>query len=223
MRASIHLQTPTHSILVDAGPDLRHQALRHNLRRVDAVLYTHHHLDHISGFDELRAFCWRREDPLPLYGTDECMSELKRMFAWAFAPENTYKGYVKPDPKPISGPFKLGELSITPLPVDHGSVETIGYHFSYPDNPSIAYIPDVKRIPDSTMETLKDVDYLIIDSLRNYEHPTHMSIAEALEASRKMGAKNTWLTHISHETDYRIEQRKFPENVRFAYDTLVIT
>lgn len=223
MRASIHLQTPTHSILVDAGPDLRHQALRQNLRKVDAVLYTHHHLDHITGFDELRAFCWRRDTPLPMYGTQECIKELMRMFSWAFTPENTYKGYVKPDPRPISAPFKLGDLTVTPLPVDHGSVETIGYHFAFPDNPTLAYIPDVKTIPDETLAILENVDHLVIDALRNYEHPTHMSIDEAVAASQKVGAKKTWLTHISHETDYRMEQEKLPSNITFAYDTLVIS
>ncbi|MFC4996164.1 MBL fold metallo-hydrolase [Rubritalea tangerina] len=98
MRSSIHLQTPTHSILVDSGPDLRQQALRYNLRKVDAVLYTHCHLDHIAGFDELRAFCWRRDAPLPMYSSQSCLDELARMYAWAFAPENTTKATSNPPP-----------------------------------------------------------------------------------------------------------------------------
>ena len=99
MRASIHIQSDEHSILVDSGPDLRFQALRHSLSKVDAVLYTHQHLDHTAGFDELRAFCWRREDPLPLYSTKSCLDELKRVYDWAFSEGNSCLLYTSPSPR----------------------------------------------------------------------------------------------------------------------------
>lgn len=222
LRSSIHIQTPTHSILVDSGPDLRQQALRHNLTTVDAVLYTHNHLDHVTGFDELRAFCWRRTEPLPLYGPQETIDSLKTMFAWAFAKTNTYKGYIQPDPIPISAPFKLGETTITPLPVQHGSVETIGYRFDTPNAQSIAYIPDAKSFPQTTLDLIQNIDILIIDALRPETHPTHLSITESVEIAKNLNAKQTYLTHISHETNYPQEQKNLPQNIQFAHDTLTI-
>lgn len=220
LRSSIHIHTPTHSILIDAGPDLRQQALRHNLTKVDAVLYTHNHLDHVTGFDELRAFCWRRKNPLPLYGTQETLDSLKTMFAWAFSDSNTYKGYIQPDPIPVASPFLLGETTITPLPVTHGSVETIGYLIEHPHQPSLAYIPDVKTIPQTTLDLLENIDILIIDALRPQPHPTHLSIPESVQIAKSINAKKTYLTHISHETDYVEEQKNLPQNITFAYDTL---
>lgn len=220
MRSSVHIQTETHSILIDSGPDLRQQALRHNLRKVDAVLYTHCHLDHITGFDELRAFCWRRDEPLPMYSSKACLDELARIFAWAFSPENTYKGYIKPDPQPVSGSFMLGKTKVTPLPVIHGSVETVGFRFDEDGQPSIAYIPDAKEIPESTIALLDDLDHFIIDALRPEPHPTHLSLPEAIALSERIQPKQTWLTHISHETDIITEEAKLPTNIRFAYDTL---
>lgn len=223
LRSSIHIQTPTHSILVDSGPDLRQQALRHHLFQVDAVLYTHSHLDHVSGFDELRAFCWSRDTPLPLYARPSCIEELKKMFGWAFDPANVYKGYVKPDPHPVEGVFMLGETKITPLPVIHGHVETIGYRFDTPCNSSYAYIPDAKIVPPATRELLHGVDNLIIDALRPDPHPTHLSIQESLVIAEEIQASKVWLTHISHETDVHTVEKLLPSHVRFAYDTLVLS
>ena len=223
MRSSVLIETGTHSILVDSGPDLRQQALRHNIRKVDAVLYTHCHLDHIAGFDELRAFCWRREDALPMYSSKSCLDELARVYAWAFSTGNIYKGYIKPDPKPVDAPFILGKTKITPLPVQHGSVETIGFRFDEEGQSSIAYIPDAKTIPQSTKDLLKGLDHLIIDCLRPEPHPTHLSLPESLEIIDQVKPQQAWLTHVSHETDYALEESKLPSNIRFAYDTLTIT
>jgi len=219
-RSSIHLQTPEFSILVDSGPDLREQALRENLSQVDAVLYTHAHLDHITGFDELRAFCWKRDSPLPLYGSQECLDEIKRIFNWAFLPTNTYKGYIKPDPIVTHGPFQLGKLTITPVPVSHGNMPRQGYRFDFPGIPSIAYIPDVKTIPPESSPLLKDIPVLIIDTLHLREHPTHMNLTEALATAHELRAQQTYLTHISHELDTRKMQSQLPQNTSFAYDGL---
>jgi len=222
-RSSIHLQTPEYSILVDSGPDLREQALRENITKIDAVIYTHAHLDHITGFDELRAFCWRRDTPLPMYGSEACLDEIKRMFTWAFLPTNTYKGYIKPDPRIISGPFSLGDLQITPLPVIHGNMPTQGYRFDYPGAPSIAYISDVKTIPESSWAIIEDISILIIDSLHERNHPTHMSFSEALDTAKKLRAKSTYLTHLSHEINPEKVKQQLPPHVQFAYDGLRLT
>ena len=222
LRASALVRAGEVVVLVDSGPDLRQQALREGLREIDAVAYTHAHMDHVAGFDELRAFCWNKDGPLPLHATAPCMVTLKSMFGWAFAPDNLHKGYVKPDARLIDGPFGYGDLRITPLPVEHAGVNTIGFLFEYPDVRSIAYLPDVKRIPDGTMKLLHGVGVLVIDALRPQPHPTHFSVGEALETIRRVGAGEGWLTHLGHENDHASLEAALPANVRVAWDGLRI-
>jgi len=210
------------TMLVDSGPDLREQALREGLREIDAVLYTHAHLDHVAGFDELRAFCWRRSEALPMHATRECMDTLMQMFGWAFSEENVYKGYVKPAARIIDGPFSYGDLKITPLPVEHAALETIGYRFDHPHARSIAYLPDVKRVPNETMWHLREVDILIVDALRPEPHPTHCSISEALEIIRQAAPGEAWLTHLGHENDHTTLGLGLPTGVHVAWDGLEI-
>ena len=219
-RASAMVRTPQATVLVDSGPDLREQALRENLRRVDAVLYTHSHADHITGFDDLRAFCWRRDDPLPVHATASCMEVLKTMYAWAFSPENTYRGYIRPQPVIIDGPFQHAELSIEPLPVVHGKVETVGFLFAAPGAPEIAYIPDAKTLTPETTARLAGIPVLIIDSLRPSPHPTHLSLDESLALASQLNAGTTWLTHLGHENDHPRLESTLPDNIRPAYDGL---
>lgn len=221
-RASIHLRAAGMDLLVDSGPDLRLQALREGLTRMDAVIYTHSHLDHVVGFDELRAFCWHRDTPLPLHARPQCMDMLQTMFGWAFSPKNHYKGYIRPDPVIIDGAFRYGELTITPLPVEHAMVETIGFLFELPGAPRTAYMPDVKHVPDETRAMLAGVDILILDALRSGPHPTHLSIEEALEVIAAVGARRAWLTHISHDLDHAPWEARLPEHVRLSYDGLKI-
>ncbi len=219
-RSSILLRTPEVTLLIDSGPDLRQQALRENLRAIDAVLYTHGHLDHVTGFDDLRAFCWHRESPLPMHATTDCMQILKGMFGWAFEEGNTHRGYVKPDPRIIDGPFSFGELFVTPLPVEHASLETIGFLFEHPACRSVAYIPDVKRIPEKTLGLIRGVDILIVDSLGPFQHPTHFSNEEALAAIEASGAKSAWLTHLAHKNEHAELDASLPDHVRTAHDGL---
>lgn len=221
-RSSIVVKAGGVTVLVDTGPDLRFQALREDLRVVDAVIYTHSHMDHVVGFDELRAFCWSRKTPLPMHATLACMADLQRMFGWAFSSENQYPGYVKPDPRIIDRPFLIGKLRITPLPVVHAAVETIGFLFEYPGAKSVAYLPDVKHIPELTMELIRGVDVLIVDSLRPGAHPTHFSLSEALLVAEESGAGETWLTHIGHEIEHEEVGTKLPPKVRIAWDGLRI-
>lgn len=222
LRSSVLVRAGEVTVLVDSGPDLRAQALREELREIDAVIYTHAHLDHVVGFDELRAFCWHKQDPLPLHATEECMTTLKTMFGWAFLKENVYKGYVKPDARLIDGTFFHGDLKITPLPVVHAAVETIGFLFEYPGARSIAYMPDVKLIPEDTMKRIRGVDVLVVDSLRPVPHPTHFSLEEALEAIRQAEAGEAWLTHLGHENDHASLDEELPPGVRVAWDGLRI-
>lgn len=222
LRSSVVVRAGDLTILVDSGPDLRAQALREGLREIDAVIYTHAHLDHVAGFDELRAFCWRKDGPLPLHATAECLQTLKTMFGWAFSETNVFKGYVKPDGRIIDGPFHYGDLKITPLPVEHAAVRTVGYLFEYPGSRNIAYIPDVKRIPEETLTRLHGVDVLVVDALRPVPHPTHFSLDEALAAAREIGARETWLTHLGHENEHATLDGQVPSGVRVAWDGLRI-
>lgn len=220
-RSSVLVRAGEITLLVDAGPDLRMQTLREGFREIDAVIYTHGHLDHVAGFDELRAFCWRKAHPLPLHATEGCMETLKKMFGWAFFPEREIEGYVRPDARVLRGPFSYGDLHVTPLPVEHASVETVGYLFQRGASRSLAYIPDVKRIPDTTMALLKGVDVLVVDALRTEDHPTHFTRAEALAAAAEMGAGEVYLTHLSHEYD-ALNPVDLPPHVRVAHDGLRI-
>ena len=222
-RSSVVVRAGGQTLLVDSGPDLRMQALREGLREIDAIIYTHGHLDHVAGFDELRAFCWRRHDPLPMHATRECMATLQQMYGWAFYPEQETAGYVRPDPKCIDGPFSYGDLKVTPVPVEHAAVETIGYLFEYPSARTLAYLPDVKRIPAASVELLMDVDVLVVDALRTAPHPTHFSLDEALATAAQLRAKETWLTHLSHENDVDAISRTLPPGVRMAWDGLRIS
>ncbi|MEM1084812.1 MAG: MBL fold metallo-hydrolase [Verrucomicrobiota bacterium] len=221
-RSSIHLHAGEIDLLVDSGPDLREQALREGLTRMDAVLYTHAHVDHIVGFDELRAFCWRRDSPLPMHGSAETLDTLRTMFGWAFSEKNIYRGYVKPKAVEIDGPFKYDAVKVTPLPVEHGSVVTHGYLFECAGHPPTAYIPDVKKIPKETAARLHRVDVLIIDALRPSAHPTHMSVTEALAAIDTIDPGKAWLTHLGHENEHADLESGLPAHISVAYDGLRI-
>lgn len=218
-RSSVVVRAGEVTLLVDSGPDLRMQALREGLREIDAVIYTHGHLDHVAGFDELRAFCWRRQEPLPMHATPGCMATLQAMYPWAFFPKKIHSGYVRPDPRVIDGAFCYGPLTVTPLPVEHASVETVGFLFEM-EGKRLAYIPDVKRIPETTLRRLEYVDVLIIDALRPVPHPSHFSLDEALAASSAANARETWLTHVTHDYDAATIGETLPGGVRMAWDGL---
>ena len=221
-RSSALLRFGDTTLLIDSGPDLREQALREGFKSIDAILYTHEHVDHVVGFDELRAFCWRREDPLPLYASQDTLDALERMFRWAFSTENKYKGYVRPEARVIDGPFKVGDIAVTPLPVEHGTVTVIGYRFDAPGMKSIAYVPDVKHIPDSTLSLMEGLDVLAIDALREEEHATHFTTAQALAAIERLKPGRAWLTHLSHDNEHSTLEQSLPPGVLVAHDGLVL-
>lgn len=222
-RSSIFIEGPWGRLLIDSGPDLRQQALREQLTAVDAVLYTHEHLDHVAGFDELRAFCWKRDSPLPLYGSPETLAGLARMYPWAFSVADRQAGYIHPEPREIEGAFDFNGLKITPIEVQHGWVRTHGFRFDHPTIGSLAYLPDVKLIPEQSLELLRGLDYFVIDALRHEEHHTHMNVSEALNTIDLITPNQSYLTHLSHEISWEETNRSLPPQVSLAYDGLTLT
>ena len=219
-RSSVHVKTPEVAFVVDTGPEFRLQCLRENIRHLDAVLISHPHMDHVTGFDDLRRFCIPEDAVIPVYARALCLSKLETMYDHAFNGENRYRGYLKPEPHVIMGPFWLGETEITPLLVMHGKVDTVGFLFSRGDRKICAYISDMKEAYPETIEALQGVETLIVDALRHTPHPTHMNFAEALEFRKLVGATQTWFTHIQCEILHAREEAKLPEDVRIAYDGL---
>lgn len=222
LRSSVYVEADGLRLLLDSSPDLRQQALRANISSVDAVLYTHAHVDHVGGFDDLRAFCWRREDRLPIYASSETLKTLKSMYGWAFNPKMNYKGYVRPEPHAVSHSFRLGNIKITPLPVVHAKVHTLAYRLEYADL-RLVYMPDVKRIPFSSLRRMHDLDLLIVDGLRYEPHSTHFCVQDALDLVREIQPRQTLLTHLSHALDYHSLPVVLPPGVRPAYDGLSIS
>ncbi len=222
-RSSLFIEYKDTHILVDSGPDLREQALREQITKVDAVVYTHSHVDHVAGFDELRAFCWKRDTPLPLFASPFCLGELRNMFPWAFSKENTFRGYIKPDPHAVESSFKFESIAIEPLPVEHGRTPTNGYLFSFPqENYRVAYFSDIKKCSPEVAAKIKKVDLLIVDALRYDDHPSHMTVAEALTFAQGIEASQTYFTHMSHEIDHETLQAKLPPSIHLAHDGLKI-
>lgn len=218
LRSSIYIQTPESAFVVDTGTDFRTQALRENIRRVDAVVFTHSHTDHIMGFDDLRRFSWQRGS-MPVYASAETMTDLHRVFQFAFTAANPFPGYLKPEPHIISGPFLLGDTKITPLPVPHGESEVSGFLFSRAGRDLVAYLSDCSAVPDAIAGKIRGVECLVIDALRQKPHPTHLSVGQALEVADRVKPGQTYFTHVAHELAQSYEGT-LPDRTHIAYDGL---
>jgi phosphoribosyl 1,2-cyclic phosphate phosphodiesterase len=216
-RPGLKLETADGVALVDTPTDLRAQALRFGLPRVDAVIYTHPHADHVLGLDELRIFNFRQRRAIPCYGSGETLRALRRTFAYVF--ETTQEGGGKPrlDLIEVREPFPLLGLEVLPVPVWHGTMEVFGYRIG-----RFAYVTDVSAIPDASFDLLAGVETLILGALRYRPHPTHFTVAEALAAAARIGAPRTILTHIAHEIDHDAPAVPLPPGVEFGYDGLVL-
>ena len=217
-RSSIYLETPEYAWVVDTGTDFRTQALRENIRRLDAVVFTHSHTDHIMGFDDLRRFS-HQHGSLPVYASAETMRDLERVYEFAFNGLNRFPGYIVPVPHIITGPFLLGQTLLTPLPVPHGRSIVNGYLFSRNNVKLAAYLSDCSAVPDEIVQQICQVKVLIIDALRHRPHPTHLSVSQALEVASKVQPSQTLFTHICHELP-QASEAELPAGVGIAYDGL---
>src|SRR4051812_28872201 len=220
LRSSVYIQTPECSFVVDTGTDFRTQALRANIRVVDAVIFTHSHTDHIMGFDDLRRFAYQR-GYMPVYASPETMRDLERVFRFAFRAENPFPGYLKPQPHLIDGRFSLGQTLVTPLPVPHGNSNVNGYLFSRNEVKLAAYLSDCSAVPEPVVDLIRGTKALIIDALRHKPHPTHLSVGQALEIAEQVKPNGTYFTHICHELA-QSEEAHLPAGVHIAYDGLVL-
>lgn len=218
LRSSIYIETPECAWVVDTGTDFRTQALRENIRRLDAVIFTHSHTDHIMGFDDLRRFGAIR-GYMPVYASRETMADLERVFMFAFKALNPFPGYLKPEPHIVDGPFQLGATTITPLPVPHGNFTVNGYLFEREGTKLLAYLSDCSEVPNAIAACISGVKALIIDALRPNPHPTHLSVDQALEVAHRVKAERTYFTHVAHELPHSAEA-DLPPHARIAYDGL---
>ncbi|WP_242522792.1 MBL fold metallo-hydrolase [Candidatus Methylacidiphilum infernorum] len=224
-RCSLYITDGQSAILIDTPPELRIQCLRENISMLTAVLFTHSHADHIMGFDDLRRFCDLSGQKVPIYGSQEVMESLARIFPYAFDPSSEKKGYLRVLPHVIAPyeSFSIGSFTITAFPLPHGQTTTFGYLFEKEGEKILAYLVDCKSVPQKTIERLSAVDYLFIDGLRDEPHPTHLCTSEAVAIAQQIGAKKTFLTHITHHKSHKEREASLPKNVHVSYDGLEIT
>jgi phosphoribosyl 1,2-cyclic phosphate phosphodiesterase len=208
-------------VVIDTGPDFREQALRQKLTQVDAVLYTHSHADHILGLDDLRPLsfiAFRAGGPIPLYAQPETAAVLERIYDYTFAPGATYPNRAKVEIIPLEDSTKIHGVEFVRVPVLHGSMEISGFRFG-----DMAYLTDVSAIPEASFALLEGLDTLVLPALRYKPHPSHATVEQAVGWAARIGARQTWLTHIAHELGHEQTNRILPPGVALAYDGLEVS
>jgi len=219
LRPSAAVAWDGHLVVIDTGPDFRAQAIRHRIDRVDAVLYTHAHADHILGMDDLRPLSFKGEERIPLYADDATAAVLETIFAYTFSEESQYKLRARVRLHRLDGAdsVELFGASFQRIPLLHGHMETGGYRIG-----NAAYLTDMNAIPDASLPLLEGVEWVVIDALRVRPHPSHANIEQASAWVEKIGARRAWFTHISHEILHREIEASLPPHIRLAYDGLAI-
>ena len=218
LRVSVLLEWDDKSYVVDCGPDFRQQMLANGVRKIDGILFTHEHNDHVIGLDDVRPFYFRQGN-ISVYAHQRVMKELKKRFEYIFAIEDKYPGAPTLDEYQITeAPFHLGKKKVIPINVYHGKLQVFGFRIE-----DMAYVTDAKYIADEELEKLKGVKVLILNALRKKEHNTHLNLEQAVDVARKVGAEQTYFTHISHHMGFHAEvEKELPDNIHLGYDNLKI-
>lgn len=217
LRPSILLEWDDRKILVDSSSDFRQQALHHRIDRLDAVLYTHSHADHVMGLDDLRIYNFRQRAHLPVYGSPGTLEDIRRTFWYVFTETQEGGGKPRLDLLPVESPFDLFGVRIEPVPLAHGAMQVLGYRIG-----GFAYCTDCNRIPERSMEALASLDVLVLDALRPTPHPTHFSLPETLSVLDVLRPRRAYLIHMGHDLEHAETERTLPASVKLAYDGLVL-
>jgi phosphoribosyl 1,2-cyclic phosphate phosphodiesterase len=216
--AASPFQAAARAVLVDTSTDLRAQALAQDIRRIDAILFTHNHADHIMGLDDVRRFNEMQHGRIACLADERTLADIRRIFAYIFDPAAAAGGGVPQISLfRIAGAFTLGDLSVVPVPVFHGTRLILGFRFG-----AFAYLTDCSRIPDTSWPLLAGVRTLVLDALRHRPHPTHFSLAEALEVVQRLAPERAYFTHICHDLPHAATCARLPAGVELAYDGLVL-
>lgn len=214
-RPSVMLEFDGRVVVIDTTPDFRGQVLREKLERLDAVVFTHAHVDHVMGLDDVRAFCFLQGGAIPIYADAHTMENIRRIFTYIFEATYPAGGIPKLDPHLIEGPFDLWGKRMTPLSVLHGQLPVLGFRFG-----QAAYITDFSTIPEATLPLLEGLDVLILDALRHKPHPTHSSVEQSLALIERLKPRRAYFTHIAHELGHEETNAALPPGVQLAYDGL---
>ena len=216
-RPSLLVEFDGHSVVIDTTPDFRSQALRAHLERLDAVLFTHGHADHIMGLDDIRPYNMKQGGAVPIYASPETLAVLKRTFAYIFddAPsESSLPGVTL---HPITGNFLLFGVEVVPIRAQHGPNSVLGFRIG-----GVAYLTDFSALPEASKELLHDLDHFILDALRYTPHPMHSNVEQSLSLVKELKPRHAWFTHICHDLAHKETNARLPENVRLSYDGLVL-
>ena len=210
------------SILIDTPPELRLQLIAAGVSKVDAILFTHDHADHVHGIDDIRALSDRSDGPIEMYGPPDAMARLAKRFAYIFDDSiHALPGTSKPEGRahPVlpGKPFRIGDVEVTPVSIPHGPISVYGYRIG-----NLGYITDAKELPEDAVRAFRGVDVLVLNALFRTSHPTHLSVSEAVSAAQKIGARETWLTHLTHRTGHAELEAELPRGIAPAFDGLTV-
>jgi phosphoribosyl 1,2-cyclic phosphate phosphodiesterase len=221
-RTSLLVKAPDCHFVIDTAPDFRIQCLRERITRLDAALFTHAHTDHIMGFDDVRRFCEMNDRKMPVFASPATMEGLRKTFRYVFDEPQPWKNYLRIEPEEITAPFQLGETTIVPVDLPHGRFTTTGYILHRGGRKLLAYFTDCSELTGEAVEAAHGAEVLIVDALRERPHPTHMTIAQALEASRSVAPESTYLIHLCHDVSHAAMETQLPAGCHLAYDGLTI-